>query len=189
MKTRSWLVLVILAVVVALCSAGIAHKSHTKTDPAKNDVSKTSAPDNSIEKILKETNLKYGVGDAGDYVVVYSKNPGESIHVWINSETSKIGSLEFREIWSVAYRTNKKLPAEITKDLLKWNGLVKIGSCSIREKEGVTVVMFSVRIDTSNLNATQLGEVINQVAICTSTVAAITQNGRRASTRINSTTL
>ena len=57
-----------------------------------------------VERLLKEVAAEYTVDEDGDFRLVYDIGGGRSQLVWIPSGTSDFGSLEIRQIWSIAHR-------------------------------------------------------------------------------------
>lgn len=118
---------------------GLAH-------PVGAQVGAKKTGDPRVEKILQETELKYKVDDDGDFMLGNRVSDERTQLAWILSNTSKLGTLEIRQVWSIAYRSKDPIPAEIATRLLEQNSQVKLGAWQIRKMGENYVAMFVAQI-------------------------------------------
>lgn len=121
---------------------------------ASAQVGAKKAGDPRVEKILKEADLKYTVDGDGDFRLSNDVGDGRTQLVWILSNTSELGTLEIRQIWSIAYRSKTPFSARVANRLLEENSKVKLGSWQVRKMGDDYVAVFSAQIaaDTDRLS-------------------------------------
>lgn len=121
---------------------------------ASAQVGAKKAGDPRVEKLLKELELKHTLDKDGDYRLGTDIGEGRTQLVWILSNTEELGTLEIRQIWSVAYRSKAPLSAEITNRLLEQNTHVKLGAWQVRKMGDDYVAVFAAQIgaDTDKLS-------------------------------------
>ncbi len=112
------------------------------------------AGDSRVETLLKEADLTYTIDEDGDFRLENDVGNGRTQLVWILSNTSNLGSLEIRQVWSVAYRSKTPFSAEVANRLLEVNSKVKLGSWQVREMGDEYVAVFSAQIaaDTDRMS-------------------------------------
>ncbi|HOM16055.1 MAG TPA: hypothetical protein PLQ00_01935, partial [Thermoguttaceae bacterium] len=71
--------------------------------PAYAQVGVKKTPDQRVEKLLQEAELKYKVDEDGDFMLGNRLEGERTQLAWILSNTSQLGSLEIRQIWSIGY--------------------------------------------------------------------------------------
>ena len=125
--------------------------------------------DQRVAKLLREANVKYLTDQDGDYLVTYSFVTNRTQQVWINSTTSKYGTLEVREIWATAYVSDRPLSAEVANALLKRSSAIIIGGWSIVKPRNSWAVVFRIKVDAANQKASSLASMVE--------LAAVTANG------------
>lgn len=104
------------------------------------------AGDPRVEKLLKEIGLKHTVDGDGDFRLGTEVEDGRSQVCWILSNTSKLGTLEIRQIWSIGYRSKTPFSAKVANQLLERNSIVKLGSWQVRKMGDDYVAVFSAQI-------------------------------------------
>jgi hypothetical protein len=121
--------------------------------------------DKKIGKLLDEIKYNYQVDKDGDYLVMIRTEENKIQHIWINSATVSFYSVEIREIWAVAYRSNSPFSAETKNSLLKRNCVIMFGAWSVvpDNKNGEAIV-FRAKLPAT-LNAKNLEDVITFVLI------------------------
>ena len=62
-----------------------------------------TVPDERVVKALAAAKIGYSI-DGGDFRLDYKVDATRSQRVWVASETSRLGALELRDVWSVAAR-------------------------------------------------------------------------------------
>jgi hypothetical protein len=112
-------------------------------------VGESKSGDDRVEKLLKAAELNYVIDSDGDFRLLNDVGEGRSQIVWILSNTSTLGTLEIREVWSVAMRSSEPLSAEIANRLLAQNGMVKLGAWQVRRMGENYVAIFSAQINAN----------------------------------------
>lgn len=123
--------------------------------------------DTRVLRALKEADIRFTIIDSGDIVVTYGIGEGDVQMVFINSDTQMYGKLEIREIWAVAYRSEKQFSEASVRSLLERNCVIKIGAWSTLRGSTDNSIMFSIKTD-ADLKATSLAEMLEFVAITAS---------------------
>ena len=141
----------------AAALAGAAVGAAAREPPA------APAVDSRVEAVLKTSGLPYTI-DGGDFRIRYTLPDGRTQLVWVATKTTRIASVEFRDIWSVARRAQGELPAELADHLLKENVRMVLGAWQVSQGDGEYLVVFSYATpaDTSQ---DVLEEVIEAVTI------------------------
>jgi len=101
--------------------------------------------DDRVERILRAAELKYEIDKDGDFKLINSLDAGRSQLVFINSNTSKLGTLEIRKVWSVGFVADDLTPAQLRK-LLEANENVKLGAWLITKMSDKSLAIFSAQI-------------------------------------------
>lgn len=118
--------------------------------------------DDRVARQLTEANLSYEVDDEGDYRLKYSLDDGRSQIAWVASGTSKLGDLEVRELWSIAYRATGQVPQEMANGLLLANARQALGAWQVQRSGEEYMVVFSAPIDAKT-DATTLALALDAV--------------------------
>jgi len=116
-----------------------------------------------VQKVLDQAGLKSSVDGDGDYRMNNEVPDGRSQLVWILSNTSKLGSLEIREVWSIAYKSPKPFSAELANRLLNENCKTKVGSWQMQKMGEDFVAVFSAKI-AAETDSASLATIIDAVA-------------------------
>ncbi|MCX8158035.1 MAG: hypothetical protein N3J91_16615 [Verrucomicrobiae bacterium] len=87
--------------------------------------------DSRVGRLLDILGLKYHVDAQGDYQVSFRLENNRHQTVYIRSQTSHLGPLEIREIFSVGYESEGPLPGDVANALLVHNAHVKLGAWSL----------------------------------------------------------
>ena len=104
------------------------------------------AGDPRVEKLLKETDVKYTVDRDGDFLLLNDVGDGRTQLLWILSNTSNLGTLEIRQIWSIAHKSKTLFSAKVANRLLEQNSEVKLGAWQVRRLGDDYVAIFSAQI-------------------------------------------
>src|SRR5262245_60594386 len=131
-----------------------AHAQGT-TEPA--------VPDERVTNALAAAKLGYAI-EGGDFLLDYKVDSTRSQRVWVTSATSRVGSLELRDVWSVAARGKGKLPADLALRLLGENVRMVLGAWQVNQGEDEYLVVFSSPLN-ANADAGTLQEVIEAVTL------------------------
>jgi hypothetical protein len=108
------------------------------------------AGDPRIAKTLEELEILYEVDSDADYKILYEwEDDGRSQVAFINSATEKLDDLELREVWSVAYVSDKPLPVEIANRLLIDSYDKKLGAWQLLKTEDQYITVYAVKVDAN----------------------------------------
>lgn len=102
--------------------------------------------DHRVQRTLSQTKLKYTVTNQGNYRLINKINDYRKQMVIINSPTSRLGRMEVRKVWSIAYTSNRPLSSQLMKQLLDENSRMKCGGWQVTEVDGKHVVSFRAMI-------------------------------------------
>ena len=116
-----------------------------------------AAPDERVKKALSDAKLGYAI-EKGDFLLDYNVDATRSQRVWVASETSRLGSLELRDVWSVGARGKGKMPTDLALQLLAENVRMVLGAWQVNQGTDEYLVVFS-----SPLNADADPETLQQV--------------------------
>ena len=122
-----------------------------------------STPDPRVETALKGAGLTYSI-DGGDFRLKYDVADGRTQLVWVASHTAMLDKLEFRDVWSVAYRGKGALPADLAARLLKENVRMVVGAWQVNEANDEFLVVFSAPV-AAGADAATLEEIIEVVML------------------------
>jgi len=129
----------LVPIAVWLILAGLARVAGA-TDTVIADVA-----DPGVGAALKTAGLAYTI-DGGDFRIKYELDGGRSQLVWVASRTGKVGDLEFRDVWSIAYRGTGSPPPELATRLLKENVGTILGAWQVAQGREDYLVIFSAPI-------------------------------------------
>lgn len=104
------------------------------------------ACDRRVERLLQETDLKFEIDSDGDFRLGDRLDDGRTQLIWVLSRTSELGSMEIREIWSIAHRSKLPPSETLANRLLRENAKVKIGAWQVRKMGEDYVVVFCAQI-------------------------------------------
>ncbi len=85
-------------------------------------------PDPRVKRQLDALGVGYELNQDASYSVFFELDDGRSQQAFIESETSRLGDFEIRDVWSVAYISKGPLDAELANYLLHQNSLLTIGA-------------------------------------------------------------
>jgi hypothetical protein len=125
---------VVAIVLAAACSVGFAQVGAKKPH------------DNRVKQVLEEAELKYEIDKDGDFKTGNKFDNGRTQLAWVLSNTNKLGNLEIREIWSIGYASESRIPDRILRKLLEQNRKVKLGAWQIRKMGDQEVAVFSAQV-------------------------------------------
>lgn len=146
---------VVACAVAAL--TGVVMAANAQVNPA------TGAVDPRVETALKEAKLGYAIDD-GDFRLDYNVADGRTQRVWVASEAARITTVEFRDVWSVAYRGTGQVPVELARRLLAENVRMVLGAWQLNQSANEYLVVFLAPIAADAAAAT-LQEVIEAVTV------------------------
>jgi hypothetical protein len=127
------------------------------------DVPAAGVLDPRVATALKGAGLAYVI-DEGDYSLNYTFADGRAQQAWVASKTARIARLEFRDVWSVAYRGQGLLPANLANRLLTENVRMVMGAWQVNQGKDEYLVVFSYPI-AADADAETLQEVIEAVTL------------------------
>jgi hypothetical protein len=128
----------VLAALLAALAAGSATTSQAQA-PA--------VADSRVARLLTEAGLSYAVDDEGDYRLSSALDDGRSQVAWVASATAKVGDLEVRDLWSIAYRSTGQVPQEIANGLLQANAAQTLGAWQVQRLGEEYLLVYSAPID------------------------------------------
>lgn len=122
--------------------------------------------DRRVKILLDEADLKYEVDGDGDYKLANKLKDGRTHLIWILSQTSQLGTLEIRQIWSIGYRSKFPLSETLSNRLLKENAQVKIGAWQVRKMGDYHVAIFCGQIaaDTDKISLLSAMQAVTMTA-------------------------
>ena len=133
---RRLAVALVLALAVGLGSRAVC--AQTGARGPKNDPR--------VKRLLESIPLKYEIDGDGDFKLVNDLGGGRSQAVFINSNTTRLGKLEIREVWSLAAMSDEPPSRERALELLTENDRVKLGSWRIKKTRGRYLMVFAAQI-------------------------------------------
>lgn len=149
---RKWVLASAMALLAGLVSAASAEDS-----PGIGPL------DSRVEAALKEAKLGYSIDD-GDFRLDYNVTESRSQRVWVASKTARITELEFRDVWSVAYRGTGQVPVELARRLLSENVRMVLGAWQVNQAPDDYLVVFLAPV-AADADAATLEEIIEAVTI------------------------
>lgn len=134
--------------------------------PAAAQIGTKKEADRRIAPLLEKADLKYEIDKDGDYKLINNFDDDRSQLIFINSRTTKLGTLEIREIWSVGYISDGVVPDEVLKDLLEENARVKLGGWEVRSFSGREAGVFRAQIaaDTDEVTLLLTMQAVSKTA-------------------------
>jgi hypothetical protein len=102
--------------------------------------------DHRVKALLDKADLNYEVDKDGDYRLINGLENDRTQIVFIFSNTSNLGNMEIREIWSVGYLSDSIMPSSVAKDLLSENRIVKLGAWELGRFNGKEAGVFRAKI-------------------------------------------
>lgn len=84
--------------------------------------------DGRVRQALEKAGLKYLPTPTGDFMVPFRLPNGRKHSVCVESQTSQLGSLEIRDVWSVSYFGTEPPSAQVLERLLSAGGRLKMGA-------------------------------------------------------------
>ena len=127
-----------LAALLAVVAAGSATTTHAEGP---------SLADSRVARLLTEAGLSYAVDDEGDYRLSSALDDGRSQVAWVASATARVGDLEVRDLWSIAYRSTGQVPQEVANGLLQANARQTLGAWQVQRSGEEYLVVFSAPLD------------------------------------------
>ncbi len=112
--------------------------------------------DSRVEKPLQGAALAYSVDEDGDFRLIYELPDGRSQLVWVASRTSRLQTVEVRDVWSVAYRSVGQVSPDVANQLLLDNAAQTQGAWQVQRSGDEYLVVFSAQIPADTSAATLL---------------------------------
>lgn len=129
-----WSLLIVISVQLVLAASAYAQSNSAKQI------------DHRAERLLLTAKLSFEIDDDGDFRLELPIGNDRTQFVWVISQTSKLGDLEIREIWSIGYRSAEPFSQEVGNRLLQANSKVKLGAWQMRRLGEDHVAVFSAQI-------------------------------------------
>ena len=121
-----------------------------------------STPDPRVEKLLQDAALTYSIDEDGDFRLNYDLPDGRSQRVWVASRTSRLQTVEVRDVWSVSYRSVGQVSSELANQLLLDNAAQTLGGWQIQRSADEYLIVFSAQLAADTAVST-LVETIDAV--------------------------
>lgn len=102
--------------------------------------------DERVRKLVEAVGWKYQVDSDGDYKLIFRYEDERTQLVYASSKTLTVGSLEVREIWAPAFKTEGVPSGELLLDLLRDNNKVKIGAWRLLQSGGNYIGVFAAQV-------------------------------------------
>jgi hypothetical protein len=128
-------------------------------------VAGTARLDTRVASALESAGLAYA-DDDGDFRLIYQVGGGRSQAVWVASSTARITRLEYRDVWSLAYRGDGQVPLEMARRLLTENARMVLGAWQVNQAQDRYLVVFLAQLP-ADADAASLQEVVEAVALST----------------------
>lgn len=114
-----------------------------------------------IAQALRELEIKFEVGDDGDYAFGFDLGDGRSQMGFIRSGTYEFCGIELREILSAGLRSMGPFDARTCNLLLRQNSDVKVGSWSVvKDDEDNHLAIFSAKVSADLSGEALLGVIV-----------------------------
>jgi len=123
----------------------------------------SDAVDSRVVAALGKAGLAYTM-DEGDFRLTFTLADGRTQRVWVASKTAKISKLEFRDVWSVAYRGQGQLPPALATRLLTENVRTVMGAWQVNQAKDEYLLVFSYPA-AADADAETLQEIIEAVTL------------------------
>lgn len=149
---------------VAIATVSIAFSAIQPVNAAEQE-------DARVRATLEKAGVQFTVTDDKTFKVTVKLKDGRTQVVLIDSETSKIKgtTMEFREIYALAYKVKGKLPAEISNKMMQQSHDKKIGAWEVIYGDNTSLAIFTAKVD-AELNETNLVKIINSVGLVADTM-------------------
>lgn len=118
--------------------------------------SRGGVPDSRVERLLQDAALSYRIDEDGDFRLTYDLGDGRSQLVWVASPTSRLQTVEVRDVWSVAYRSVGQVSADVANQLLLDNAAQALGAWQVQRSGEEYLVVFSAQVPAESSAATLL---------------------------------
>lgn len=120
------------------------------------------APDERAVASLMASGLAYEVDEDGDFRLLYELADGRSQVAWVASVTTRLQTVEFRDVWSVAHRASGPVPANLAGELLADNAARTAGAWQVQRSGDEYVVVYSAQV-AADASPALLTEVLDAV--------------------------
>ena len=84
--------------------------------------------------------------------------------MYINSDTSKLGDLEVRQVWAFTAAFGDRVDEHVACELLRANSKVKVGAWKLAQNRGGFVAVFAAQI-SAETDARSLATIVRAVGM------------------------
>ena len=106
-----------------------------------------STKDARVDAVLNDIGYKYLSDADGDAkLTLGGLEDGRTQLMWVNANTNILGEYESRDLWTIAYLSEKPLSDEKAKKLLEKNSSYKVGSWSLTKFGAKYAAVFTAQI-------------------------------------------
>ena len=129
--------------ICAFCATSFAQLGEIGADES------SSKADARVRRELESAGVKYSVDGDGDYKIHWTLEGGRTHVVFVNSNTSRLGSMEFRKVSAVAFIADE-MSANNLRALLELNGKYKVGAWNLtKRRDGQFIAAFSITVSAN----------------------------------------
>ena len=108
----------------------------------------SSKADSRVRRALESADIKYSIDDDGDYKVHWTLEGGRTHVTFVNSNTVRLGSMELREVWAIAFVADE-VSANNMRALLELNAKYKVGAWRMAKGRNGYQVSFCVTVSAT----------------------------------------
>lgn len=125
-----------------------------------------STADSRVAKLLQDAALTYSVDEDGDFRLIYDLPNGRSQLVWVASRTSRLQTVEVRDVWSVADRSVGQVSPDVANQLLLDNATQALGAWQVQRSGDEYLIVFSAQVaaDTAAPTLVETLDAVMRVA-------------------------
>lgn len=127
--------------ICALCATSFAQLGEIGADESTS----SSKGDVRVRRALESAGVKYTVDSDGDYRVHWTLENGRTHVVFVNSNTTRLGSMELRKVWALAFAADE-VSANNLRALLELNAKYKVGGWCMVKRDNKYVVSFDITV-------------------------------------------
>ena len=127
--------------ICALCATSFAQLGEISTD----EPASSPKADVRVRRALESAGVKYAIDKDGDYKVTWTLEEGRTHVVFVNSNTTRLGTMELRKVWAVSFVADE-VSANNMRALLELNAKYKVGNWSLSKQNGGYIATFNVTV-------------------------------------------
>ena len=129
--------------ICALCATSFAQLGEIGAEES------SSKADARVRRALESADIKYSVDEDGDYKVVWTLDGDRTHLVFVNSNTTRLGDMELRDVWAIAFVADE-VSANNLRALLELNGKYKVGAWNLTKRnDGQFVAAFTITVSAN----------------------------------------